>query len=106
MREVLEKVPANPSPFSFSATIHRYGKTDCVSEHRRRRVTTDLEGVPYYGYRYYNPDLGRWISRDPIGEEGGVNIYGFVSNHPVLRIDILGVTNQINIVSGYQIVTV
>jgi len=26
------------------------------------------------GYRYYNPELGRWINRDPIGEEGGLRV--------------------------------
>ena len=31
-------------------------------------------GLYYYGYRYYSPSLGRWISRDPIEEEGGVNL--------------------------------
>ena len=31
-------------------------------------------GLSYYGYRYYNPVTGRWISRDPIGERGGANI--------------------------------
>jgi uncharacterized protein RhaS with RHS repeats len=29
--------------------------------------------------RFYDPDLGRWISRDPIGEIGGVNLYQYVS---------------------------
>ena len=29
-------------------------------------------------YRAYDPDLGRWISRDPIGETGGFNLYGYV----------------------------
>ena len=37
--------------------------------------------------RYYNPTTGRWISRDPIGEEGGLNLYGFVGNDPVKQID-------------------
>jgi hypothetical protein len=32
--------------------------------------------------RYYNPTTGRWISRDPIGEEGGLNLYGFVGIDP------------------------
>ncbi len=31
-------------------------------------------GLVYYGYRYYVPSLGRWLSRDPIGEEGGNNL--------------------------------
>lgn len=46
--------------------------------------------VEYYGYRYYHPELGRWISRDPIGEEGGVNLYGFVRNSPMSYFDSLG----------------
>ena len=44
----------------------------------------------YYGYRYYSPDMGRWLSRDPIDEQGGLNLYGFVNNDPVNRVDWLG----------------
>ncbi|MBK1880990.1 RHS repeat-associated core domain-containing protein [Luteolibacter pohnpeiensis] len=43
-----------------------------------------------YGYRYYHPQLGRWINRDPIGERGGVNLYGFVGNISVNWTDFLG----------------
>ena len=46
--------------------------------------------MAYYGYRYYDPKNGRWPSRDPIGEEGGMNLYGFVGNDPVKRWDLLG----------------
>ncbi|MEI7731574.1 MAG: RHS repeat-associated core domain-containing protein [Verrucomicrobiota bacterium] len=42
----------------------------------------------YYGYRYFKD--GRWISRDPIEEEGGINLYGFIGNNPVTHIDWLG----------------
>ena len=47
-------------------------------------------GLVYYNYRYYSPELGRWLTRDPIGEEGGENLYGFVFNSTVNTIDILG----------------
>ena len=47
-------------------------------------------GMYYYGYRYYSPELRRWASRDPIGEEGGLNLYGFCGNDGVNSIDILG----------------
>ena len=44
----------------------------------------------YYGYRYYSPRLGRWLSRDPIGEDGGLNLYAFVLNEPVALYDPTG----------------
>jgi RHS repeat-associated protein len=47
-------------------------------------------GLYYYGYRYYDPMTGRWPSRDPIEEEGGVNLYGFVGNCGVGKWDYIG----------------
>lgn len=41
-------------------------------------------------YRGYDPDLGRWLSRDPIGEYGGVNMYSYVVNGPISSVDPLG----------------
>ena len=59
--------------------------------HRFSTKPLDAEtGLYYYGYRYYDPVTGRWPSRDPIGERGGVNLYGFVTNVPVGKIDLLG----------------
>jgi len=51
----------------------------------------DVEtGLLYYGFRHYDPVTGRWPSRDPIGERGGINLYGMVGNSPVTNIDYLG----------------
>lgn len=47
-------------------------------------------GLYYYGKRYYCPKIGRWMSRDPIGEEGGANLYQFCGNSPVNCFDPLG----------------
>lgn len=41
-------------------------------------------------YRAYNSVLGRWINRDPIEENGGINLYGYVSNKPIIFSDPLG----------------
>ena len=49
-------------------------------------------GLYYYGYRFYSPTHMRWLNRDPIEEEGGLNIYSFCLNTPVVQIDILGDT--------------
>jgi hypothetical protein len=46
-----------------------------------------LSSARYYGYRYYDPITGRWPSRDPIEERGGVNLYGFVKNSPANFVD-------------------
>jgi RHS repeat-associated protein len=47
-------------------------------------------GLYYYGYRYYDPLTGRWPSRDPIAEQGGINLYGFIGNAPIDHIDLFG----------------
>jgi len=44
----------------------------------------------YYGFREYDPKTGRWMSRDPIGERGGANLYGFAGNDGIGRWDWLG----------------
>ena len=50
----------------------------------------DETDFPYYGYRYYNPSTGRWLSRDPIDESGGLNLYAYVDNASNQAIDALG----------------
>ncbi len=56
----------------------------------------DETGHYYYGYRYYSPTQGRWLSRDPIGEYGGLNLYAFVNNNPLTFWDYLGNAGQSN----------
>ena len=41
-------------------------------------------------YRAYDTELGRWLSADPIGEAGGVNLYGYVEDNPINLWDPLG----------------
>ncbi len=52
---------------------------------------TDNEtGLVMYELRAYNAELGRWLSKDPIGERGGINLYGFVGNNAISWTDSLG----------------
>jgi RHS repeat-associated protein len=46
--------------------------------------------LAYFGYRYYNPETGRWLNRDPIEEKGGINLYESVHNNPVRYADMFG----------------
>jgi integrase/recombinase XerD len=60
-------------------------------EPEKRTKNADFRpSVTYYGYRWYDPVTGRWPSRDPIEEQGGVNLYGFVGNDGVNYWDYLG----------------
>ena len=73
----------------------------------RPTVTKTASGVSftgfyYYGYRFYMPETGRWASRDPIGEEGGNNLYGFVNNQVFKKVDFLGLQETSNAVTDEQ----
>ncbi len=71
---------------------------------RRTKITGNLDadfgftGLFYHAssqlsqavFREYDPNTGRWLSRDPIAERGGINLYGYVRNEPINAIDILG----------------
>jgi len=52
-------------------------------------------GLYDYGYRYYDPETGRWLSRDPLEEEGGINLYQFVEGDPVNWVDPMGLEIRI-----------
>ena len=47
-------------------------------------------GLYYYGYRFYSPVLARWLTRDPIEEQGGLNLYAFCGNNGVNGFDPYG----------------
>jgi len=47
-------------------------------------------GLAYYGYRFYDPSLQRWLNRDPIGLLGGLNLYRLARNCPLQNLDRFG----------------
>jgi RHS repeat-associated protein len=47
-------------------------------------------GLYYYLYRFYDPGLQRWLNRDPIAEDGGLNTFAFVENDPITFSDPFG----------------
>lgn len=64
---------AKVNPFRFS-TKYQDEETDLL----------------YYGYRSYNPSVGRWLSRDPIEEGDSANNYCFLKQNAINEIDLLG----------------
>ncbi|EPE1462345.1 RHS repeat-associated core domain-containing protein [Morganella morganii] len=51
--------------------------------HRYSGKERDATGLYYYGYRYYQPWAGRWLSSDPAGTVDGLNLFRMVRNNPV-----------------------
>ena len=49
-----------------------------------------ISGLSYFGFRYYDSSIGGWLSRDPLEERGGVNLYAYGPNSPVNGFDVLG----------------
>jgi RHS repeat-associated protein len=50
-------------------------------------------GLHYNRYRYFDPRIGRFLSKDPVGLEGGINVYSYASN-PVEWVDPTGLTRN------------
>jgi len=73
-----------------SSTLVAGLNPDSFPFHFSTKFTDPESGFNYYGYRFYDPANGRWINRDPIEEEGGVNLYGFAINNGIDYWDILG----------------
>ena len=70
--------PSNPPNSMFFRRLRR-------PPPREKRVH-----VTGYTYRYFDPVTGRWPSRDPIGENGGENLFSMVFNCPSNYVDFLG----------------
>ena len=66
-------VSPQPDPWGYGAQAGYY---------------TDVEtGLILCTHRFYDPSTGRWLTRDPIGYEGGINLYGYTGNNPVNESD-------------------
>jgi RHS repeat-associated protein len=67
------------------------GKWGSLADTNRYRFSSKEvhpnSGLYYYGYRFYEPNLQRWMNRDPIREAGGINLYGFVGNSSINAVD-------------------
>ena len=76
---------------SFGNTLGMWGSLAAGNTYRFSSKEMDARtGQYYYGYRWYDPNLQRWLNRDPIQEAGGINLYGFVGNDPINEVDLYG----------------
>ncbi|BDT56629.1 hypothetical protein MasN3_01230 [Massilia varians] len=79
----------------WRAAYHPYGKLSSLSAQRGFELNLRLPGqyldtetgLHYNDRRYYDPELGRYLSPDPIGLHGGVNSYAYVDGNPLKYVD-------------------
>jgi len=81
------KTPASGQPPGLAANDPW---VDVLPFHFSTKFTDRESGLNYYGYRFYDPVDGRWLSRDPIGERGGLNLQAACLNNALNVLDILG----------------
>ncbi|WP_176012862.1 hypothetical protein [Victivallis sp. Marseille-Q1083] len=74
--------------FNRLTSVGGYGY---VYDDRDQRTRLTLPDSQNWNHIYGQPAIGKWISRDPIEDQGGVNLYGFLGNDDLSHYDILGV---------------
>ena len=76
------------SPYGSTTYQAVSSQTETPKRYRYTGKERDEEtGLTYHGARYYAPWLGRWTSCDPIGPDGGPNLYAYGANNPVYFVD-------------------
>ena len=89
---------------AFGNIINQAGTMADVFAFRFSTKYFDAEtGLYYYGYRFYSPTLMRWMNRDPIGEDGGVNLYAQCGNNLIARFDTLGLFVYKTLAANYPL---
>ena len=73
---------SSSDPFGYKAQVGYY--------------TDNETGLQNLTYRYYNQSTGRFLTPDPIGQNGGINVYSYVRNNPLSYADPLGLAPEIS----------
>lgn len=84
--------PGTKQPIeSYRYTAYGEELTDNkLSPWRFASKRVDETGLVFFGRRYYQPTLGRWITQDPQGFDDGPNLYAYLGNSPLSRFDLYG----------------
>ena len=83
--------------YPYGGTALWTARNAVEADYKTRRYSgkeRDITGLYYFGYRYYQPGVGRWLSADPAGTTDGLNTYRMVGNNPLGFFDAQGLMMQ------------
>ncbi|MDD5063722.1 MAG: hypothetical protein PHQ35_03040 [Phycisphaerae bacterium] len=72
---------------SFGSVIASSGSVANAYGFTGEQQFSEADDLVFLRARYYKPSIGRFISKDPIGYDGGINLYAYVNNNPVNLVD-------------------
>jgi RHS repeat-associated protein len=91
---LLDNSPTMVAKYRYDAFGNTISKSGTLADANVYRFSSKeihvSSGMYYYGHRFYEPNLQRWVNRDPIGERGDINLFRFVRNQPTRSVDPLG----------------
>ncbi len=99
--EYVDDTGAVQAHYEYSATGEEVYSSGAMKDDFTHRFSTkpfdEETGLVVYQRRYYNSKMGRWLSRDPIEEAGGLNIYGIAGNDLINKWDYLGLVGRVSV---------
>ena len=91
---------------SFGDMILTFGDRALANPFRfSSEYSDDALGLVYYNYRHLEPVTGRWLQRDMIEENGGVNLYRFLNNK-FIRFDFLGLDDKCSAIGNFNVLSI
>ena len=92
--QYVDKMGSIVAQYAYDAFGNTTQKSGVKADELKMRFSTkyfdDESGLYYFGHRFYSPRIARWLTRDPIEERGGLNLYGFCRNCSMSFFDVLG----------------
>ena len=88
----------------FGEVVKKTGVVSGQSFGFSTKYRDDETELLYYGRRYYQSITGRWLSRDPLGENGGLSLYGFIWNAPIFGIDPIGLEIKWKVLTDNEVI--
>ncbi len=84
--------------YPYGSTSYQGVKSNSEVSQKRYRYSgkerDEETGLYYYGARYYAPSMAIWTSADPIGIEDSINLFNYVRENPIVRVDETGLQSQ------------